>query len=150
MGSTGLELGSTGFGAEASEAMKLQQGPMGGVLIDADRSDRLQAPQVGLHRLAMDPHPAGVVTGRVAQLTGRGGLPLDVAVEQGDPHRRNAIDVKALAQGPDERAGDVGRPAPRGDWCRPFGSARQDLLGRKRDLSRHGQDHPGAIRCATG
>jgi hypothetical protein len=146
-------MGSTGFGAlaaEATQAMELQHGPMRWVLIDADRSDRLQAPQVGLHRVAVDSHPAGVVTGRIAQFAGGGGLPLHVAVEQSDPHRRNAIDVKALAQGPDERAGDVGRPAPWSSTCRPFGSARQDLLGRQRNLSRHGQDHPGAIRCATG
>ena len=142
MGSTGLVLGSTGFGAlgaEATEAMKLQHGPMGGVLIDADRADRLQAPQVGLHRLAVDAHPAGVVTGRIAQLTGRGGLPLDVAVEQGDPHRRDAIDAKALAQGPDQGAGDVRRPAPGGNGCRAAGSARHRLLGGERNRPRHGQ-----------
>jgi hypothetical protein len=118
MGSTGLVLGSTGFGAlgaEATEAMKLEHGPMGGVLIDADRADRLQAPQVRLHRLAMDAHPAGVVTGRITQLTGRSRLPLNVAVEQGDPHRRDAIDAKALAQGPDQSAGNVRRPTPGGN-----------------------------------
>ena len=115
MGSTGLVLGSTGLGAEATEAMKLQHGPMGGVLIDADRSDCLQAPQVGLNGVAMDPHPACVVTGRIAQLAGRGGLPLDVAIEQGDAHRCDAIDTEALAQGPDECAGDAGRPAPGGN-----------------------------------
>ena len=142
MGSTGLVLGSTGFGAlgaEATEAMKLQHGSMGGVLIDADRSDRLQAPQVGLHRLAMDAHPAGVVTGRIAQLTGRGGLPLDVAVEQGNPHRRDAIDAEPLAQGPDQGAGDVRRPAPGGNGCRAAGTARHRLVVGERNRPRHGQ-----------
>ena len=138
MGSTGLVLGSTGFGAEATEAMEQQHGSMGGVLIDANRSDGLQAPQVGLHRLAVDPHPAGVVTGRIAQLTGRGGLPLDVAVEQGDPHRRDAIDAQPLAQGPDQRAGDVRRPAPGGNGCRAAGSARHRLLGGERNQPGHG------------
>jgi len=139
MGSTGLVLGSTGFGAEATEAMKLQHGPMGGVLIDADRADGFQAPQVGLHRVAMDPHPAGVVTGRIAQLTGRGGLPLDVAVEQGDAHRRYAIDAEPLAQGPDQRAGNVRRPAPGGNDCRAVGTARHSLLRGKRNRPGHGQ-----------
>lgn len=119
--------------------MKLQQGPMGGVLIDADRTDRLQAPQVRLHRLAMDAHPAGVVTGRIAQLTGRGGLPLDVAVEQGDAHRRDAIDTEALAQGPDQGAGNVRRPAPGGNGCRAAGSARHRLVGGERNRPGHGQ-----------
>jgi hypothetical protein len=139
MGSTGLVLGSTGFGAEATQAMKLEHGPMGGVLLDADRADGLQAPQVGLHRLAMDSHPAGVVTGRIAQLAGRGGLPLDVAVEQGNPHRRDAIDAKALAQGPDQGAGNVRRPAPGGNGCRAAGSARHRLVRGERNRPRHGQ-----------
>jgi hypothetical protein len=139
MGSTGLVLGSTGFGAEATEAMKLQHGSMGGVLIDADRSDRLQAPQVGLHRLAVDPHPARVVTGRIVQLTGRGGLPLDVAVQQGNPHRRDAIDAEPLAQGPDQRAGNVRRPAPGSNGCRAAGSAHHRLVGGERNRPRHGQ-----------
>ena len=119
--------------------MKLEHGPMGGVLIDADRADGLQAPQVGLHRLAMDSHPAGVVTGRIAQLAGRGGLPLDVAVEQGNPHRRDAIDAKALAQGPDQGAGNVRRPAPGGNGCRAAGSARHRLVRGERNRPRHGQ-----------
>jgi hypothetical protein len=119
--------------------MKLQHGSMGAVLIDADRSDRLQAPQVGLHRLAVDAHPAGVVTGRIAQLTGRGGLPLDVAVEQGDPHRRDAIDAEPLAQGPDECAGDVRRPAPGGNGCKAAGSARHRLVRGEWNRPRHGQ-----------
>ena len=119
--------------------MKLEHGPMGGVLLDADRSDRRQAPQVGLHRVAMDPHPAGVVTGRIAQFTGRGGLPLDVAVEQGDPHRCDAIDTEALAQGPDQRAGNVRRPAPGGNGCRAVGTARHRLAGGERNRPGHGQ-----------
>jgi hypothetical protein len=139
MGSTGLVLGSTGFGAEATEAMELQHGPMGGVLIDADRADRLQAPQVRLHRLAVDAHPAGVVTGRIAQLAARCGLPLDVAVEQGDAHRRDAIDTEALAQGPDQGAGNVRRPAPGGNGCRAAGSARHRLVRGERNRPRHGQ-----------
>ena len=73
--------------------MELQKHSMGGSLLEADRSNRIQAPQVGLHCVPMDPHPAGVVTGRVAELAGGSGMPLDVAVKQGDPHRRDASDA---------------------------------------------------------
>ena len=142
MGSTGLVLGSTGFGAlgaEAPQAMKLQHGPMRWLMLDPDRSDCLQAPQVRLHRLAVDAHPAGVVTGRIAQLAARCSLPLDVAVEQGNPHRRNAIDAQPLAQGPDQRAGDVRRPAPGGNGCRAVGTARHSLLRGERNRPGHGQ-----------
>ena len=126
MGSTGLNLGVCD--AQAAEAMELQQSPIGRVGVDVDRTDGFKAPEIGLHRVAMDAHSTGVVTARVAQFIGAAGLPLDIPVEQGNAHRRQTIDVQAPAEGPNQGAGDVGRPA---------------LGGGKRNLWRHGPEPPG-------
>jgi len=90
---------------------QLQGGGMGVGVAGLDSPGGDEVAQVGLDGVGVEPCASGVVASGILELVGPGGLPLDVAVEEGNAHGDGGADGELLAQPADQSTGQVGHGA---------------------------------------